>query len=65
MIVRDILDDTHNVLNVYADTNLLEMLMLFQSQSYRYAVVIGKKKKIEPGKESIMYSVKIYYKLEK
>ena len=46
MNARDIVDDQHGILNVFADTNLLEMLMLFQSQSYRYAVVIGKKKKI-------------------
>ena len=44
-------------MSVYEDTNLLEMLMLFQAKSNRFAIVIGKKKKIEPGIESIMYSV--------
>lgn len=31
--------------------------MIFQIKSERYSIVIGKKKKIEPGIQSIMYSV--------
>jgi len=46
-----------NFLSIYSDTNLLEMLMLFQAQSYRLALVSNKKKKVEPGMTSIMYSV--------
>lgn len=56
-IASNFVENNHEILNVYADTNLLEMLMLFQAKSYRYAVVIGKKKKVEPGVLSIMYSV--------
>lgn len=50
---------------MYEDTNLLEMLMLFQARGERYSIVIGKKKKIEPGVQSIMYSVSYGLFLEK
>ena len=55
--VQDIFEEKYDLLSVYEDTNLLEMLMLFQAKSNRFAIVIGKKKKIEPGIASIMYSV--------
>jgi hypothetical protein len=45
------------MLTVYEDTNLLEMLMLFQAKSTRVALVCNKKRKIDPNIKSIMYSV--------
>lgn len=55
--VKDFFTNDHEVLSVYEDTNLLEMLMLFQAKSCRFALVIGKKRKVFPGVLSIMYSV--------
>lgn len=46
-----------NILTVYSDTNLLEMLMLFQAKSTRIALVCNLRKKTDPKIESIMYSV--------
>jgi hypothetical protein len=45
------------MLTVYEDTNLLEMLMLFQAKSTRVALVCNKRRKIDPNIKSIMYSV--------
>lgn len=45
------------ILTVYEDTNLLEMLMLFQAKSTRVALVCNQKRKIDPKIKSIMYSV--------
>lgn len=59
LVVEDLFVERQDILCVYEDTNLLEMLMLFQARSERYSIVIGKKKKIEPGVQSIMYSVTI------
>lgn len=53
----EIMKPNSNLLTVYADTNLLEMLMLFQAKSTRIALVCNLKKKIDPKIESIMYSV--------
>lgn len=53
----EIMKPNSNLLTVYADTNLLEMLMLFQAKSTRVALVCNLKKKIDPKIESIMYSV--------
>jgi len=64
-IVEDYLVDKQDILSVYEDTNLLEMMMLFQTRNARYSLVIGKKKKIEPGVQSIMYSVLLVFYLEK
>lgn len=36
------------ILTVYSDTNLLEMLMLFQARSTRIALVCNLKRKIDP-----------------
>lgn len=57
--MEDLFAEKQDILCVYEDTNLLEMLMLFQTRSERYSIVIGKKKKIEPGIQSIMYSVNL------
>lgn len=59
LVVEELFVERQDILCVYEDTNLLEMLMLFQARSERYSIVIGKKKKIEPGVQSIMYSVTI------
>ena len=45
------------MLTVYEDTNLLEMLMLFQAKSTRVALVCNNRRKIDPNIKSIMYSV--------
>jgi hypothetical protein len=37
-----------NMLTVYSDTNLLEMLMLFQAKSTRIALVCNLKRKVDP-----------------
>lgn len=44
----EIMKPNSNLLTVYADTNLLEMLMLFQAKSTRIALVCNLKKKIDP-----------------
>lgn len=53
----EIMKSTTNMLTVYSDTNILEMLMLFQAKSTRIALVCSLKKKTDPRIESIMYSV--------
>lgn len=53
------------ILTVYEDTNLLEMLMLFQAKSTRVALVCNQRRKIDPNIKSIMYSVFILIFLEK
>lgn len=53
----EIMKPNANMLTVYSDTNLLEMLMLFQAKSTRIALICNIKKKIDPTIESIMYSV--------
>lgn len=53
----DFFDHDHGIMSVYEDTNLLEMLMLFQAKSYRFALVIAKKRKVFPGVNTLMYSV--------
>ncbi len=40
VLVKDIVRE-ENILSVYSDTNLLEMLMLFQANSKRLALVSG------------------------
>lgn len=57
LTVESLFTEKQDILCVYEDTNLLEMLMLFQARTERYSIVIGKKKKVEPGIQSIMYSV--------
>ena len=51
---------TDKMLTVYEDTNLLEMLMLFQAKSTRIALVVNAVRKIETNKLSIMYTVPYY-----
>lgn len=63
--VEDLFVEKQDILCVYQDTNLLEMMMIFQSRNQRYSVVIGKKKKIDPGVQSIMYSVNLFINIEK
>ena len=62
VIVKEICKEEENFLSVYADTNLLEMLMLFQTKSNRLALVSNKYKKIVPGVKSIEYSVIFFVK---
>jgi hypothetical protein len=57
--ISDIAQPNNNMLCVYSDTNMLEMLMLFQAKSTRIAFVCDQKKKINPNMQSIMYSVTI------
>lgn len=52
----EIMKPNANMLTVYSDTNLLEMLMLFQAKSTRIALICNLKKKTDPRIESIMYS---------
>ena len=46
-----------NMVTVYEDTNLLEMLMLFQAKSTRIALVVNARRKVDVNIASIMYSV--------
>jgi CBS domain containing-hemolysin-like protein len=48
---------TERVLTVYEDTNLLEMLMLFQAKSTRFALVVNAIRKVDKDVLSIMYTV--------
>ena len=48
---------TEKMLTVYEDTNLLEMLMLFQAKSTRFALVVNARRKIDQNILSIMYTV--------
>lgn len=57
MRAEEILQHNASILTVYCDTNLLEMLMLFQANSTRVALVCKAKKKVNPDIASIMYSV--------
>jgi hypothetical protein len=57
MQATEIMNTNANLLTVYSDTNLLEMLMLFQARSTRIALICNLKKKIDPNIKSIMYSV--------
>ena len=50
---------TEKMLTVYEDTNLLEMLMLFQAKSTRFALIVNARRKIDQNILSIMYTVKI------
>ncbi len=44
----EIMKPNANMLTVYSDTNLLEMLMLFQAKSTRIALICSLKKKTDP-----------------
>lgn len=57
MMACEVMKENANMLTVYEDTNLLEMLMLFQAKSTRVALVCNQKKKIDVNILSIMYSV--------
>jgi hypothetical protein len=48
MKAEEILKSNSNLLTVYSDTNLLEMLMLFQAKATRIALVCNLKRKIDP-----------------
>jgi hypothetical protein len=52
-----VIDCTGGILSLYQDTNLLEILMLFEDKAERVALVVNQKRKITPGLESIYYSV--------
>ena len=58
MVANEATRLTENMLTVYEDTNLLEMLMLFQARSTRFALVVNACRKIEQGVLSIMYTVR-------
>lgn len=58
---EDVIDHNTNFLSVYKDTNLLEMLMLFQANSSRIALICDEKKKTDSTIPSIMYTVQIYF----
>lgn len=51
------MDTRTPMLSVYKDTNLLEMLMLFQANSNRIALICDEKRKTASGIPSIMYTV--------
>ena len=53
-----IINSTDGMLSLYQDTNLLEILMLFEDKAERVALVVNQKRKITPGLESIYYSVR-------
>ena len=55
--VEEAMDTRTPMLSVYKDTNLLEMLMLFQANSNRIALVCDEKRKTASGIPSIMYTV--------
>ena len=55
--VDEAMDTRTPMLSVYKDTNLLEMLMLFQANSNRIALVCDEKRKTASGIPSIMYTV--------
>ncbi len=57
MVAGEVMKFSSNMLTVYEDTNLLEMLMLFQAKSTRIALVCNQKKKTDVNVLSIMYSV--------
>lgn len=57
MVAGDVMKENANLLTVYEDTNLLEMLMLFQAKSTRIALVCNQRRKIDTNILSIMYSV--------
>jgi hypothetical protein len=46
-----------SLLMIYEDTNLMELLMLFEAKKARIALVANKKRKVEAGLNSIYYSV--------
>ena len=48
---------TEKILTVYEDTNMLEMLMLFQAKRTRFALVVNAKRKVDKDILSIMYTV--------
>ena len=50
---------TEKMLTVYEDTNLLEMLMLFQAKSTRFALVVNAVRKIDKDILTIMYTVSL------
>ena len=45
-----------SLLMIYEDTNLMELLMLFEAKKARIALVANKKRKVEAGLNSIYYS---------
>lgn len=59
------MDNRTPMLSVYKDTNLLEMLMLFQANSNRIALICDEKRKTASGIPSIMYTVVIDLNVEK
>lgn len=65
MMACEVMKENFNMLTVYEDTNLLEMLMLFQAKSTRVALVCNQKKKTDVNVLSIMYSVSMGLCLEK
>lgn len=64
MMACEVMKENANMLTVYEDTNLLEMLMLFQAKSTRVALVCNQKKKTDVNILSIMYSVTVLLSLE-
>lgn len=64
MMACEVMKENANMLTVYEDTNLLEMLMLFQAKSTRVALVCNQKKKTDVNILSIMYSVPMLLFLE-
>lgn len=57
--VKELIQLDDNMLTIYEDTNLMELLMLFEAKKARLALVANKKRKVQAGLNSIYYSVKI------
>lgn len=55
--VKDLIQPDENILTIYEDTNLMELLMLFEAKKARIALVANKKRKVQAGLNSIYYSV--------
>lgn len=53
----DFIHEDDSLLTIYEDTNLMELLMLFEAKKARIALVANKKRKVEAGVNSIYYSV--------
>lgn len=56
--IIDLFPADDSLLIIYEDTNLMELLMLFEAKRARIAFVGNRKKKVKAGLNSIYYSVK-------
>lgn len=53
----EFIHEDDNLLMIYEDTNLMELLMLFEAKKARIAMIVNKKRKVQAGINSIYYSV--------